>query len=192
MSDQQVYPAKVIASLLDISERRVTQLVNEGIIPKTDRGRYELFPVVQGYIKFLRERKLGEAVVSLDEARQRKLAAEAEMAEIDLAKARADVVLVEDVGKQWDAILSAVKTRLLAVPNKVAPLASVEIDQAIVKEIIEDGIHTALGELAGGIPNNPRSGGKFGTDSGKQPQEADSTAKTDNKRVGGSRATAKS
>jgi hypothetical protein len=75
MSDQQVYPAKTIAPLLDISERRVGQLVNEGIIPKTERGRYELFPVVQGYVKFLRERKLGKAVVSLDEARQRKLAA---------------------------------------------------------------------------------------------------------------------
>ena len=147
---------------------------------------------MQGYIRYLRDRSLEVGVISIDVARQRKTAAEAEMAEIDLAKARADVVLVEDVGKQWDAILSAVKTRLLAVPNKVAPLASVEIDQAIVKEIIEDGIHTALGELAGGIPNNPRSGGKFGTDSGKQPQEADSTAKTDNKRVGGSSATATS
>jgi phage terminase Nu1 subunit (DNA packaging protein) len=154
MSDQPVYPAKVIASLFDITERRVQQLVAQGVIPKTERGRYELFPAVQGYIKFLRERKLSEAVVSLDEARQRKLAAEAEMAEIELAKARADVVRIDDVARQWDAILSGVRTRLLALPTKVAPMVAVENDQSIVKEMIEDGVYSALGELAAGLSDS--------------------------------------
>mgnify|MGYP003154446415 CR=1 FL=1 len=184
MSDQQVYPAKVIASLLDISERRVTQLVNEGIIPKTDRGRYELFPVVQGYIKFLRERKLGRAVVSLDEARQRKLAAEAEMAEIELAKARADVVRVGDVAKQWETILGDVRTRFLALPTKLAPLVAVEDQQKTVEELIEDGINNALGQLAKGISDDARGDGEPKQSTQIEPSEAGTTTEADDIRMG--------
>jgi phage terminase Nu1 subunit (DNA packaging protein) len=181
MSDQPVYPAKVIASLFDITERRVQQLVAQGVIPKTERGRYELFPAVQGYIKFLRERKLSEAVVSLDEARQRKLAAEAEMAEIELAKARADVVRIDDVARQWDAILSGVRTRLLALPTKVAPMVAVENDQSIVKEMIEDGVYSALGELAAGLSD---SVGRPEPGIAELPEPVGSADKADDKRVG--------
>ena len=181
MSDQPVYPAKVIASLFDITERRVQQLVAQGVIPKTERGRYELFPAVQGYIKFLRERKLSEAVVSLDEARQRKLAAEAELAEIELAKARADVVRIDDVARQWDAILSGVRTRLLALPTKVAPMVAVENDQSIVKEMIEDGVYSALGELAAGLSD---SAGRPEPGIAEQPEPVGSADKADDKRVG--------
>ena len=184
MSDQQVYPAKTIASLLDISERRVGQLVNEGIIPKTERGRYELFPVVQGYVKFLRERKLGKAVVSLDEARQRKLAAEAEMAEIELAKARADVVRVEDVARQWETILGDVRTRFLSLPTKLAPLVAVEGEKTTVKEKIEDGINTALGQLAAGISDDARGNGELEQGYQVKPSEADTTAEADDIAMG--------
>jgi phage terminase Nu1 subunit (DNA packaging protein) len=184
MSEQQVYPAKTIASLLDITERRVGQLVKEGIIPKTDRGRYQLFPVVQGYIKFLRERKLGKAVVSLDEARQRKLAAEAEMAEIELAKARADVVRVEDVARQWENILGDVRTRFLALPSKLAPVIAVENKQAIVKEMIEDGINTALGQLSAGISDDARGNGEFEQGDKVKPGEAGTTAETNDIAMG--------
>jgi phage terminase Nu1 subunit (DNA packaging protein) len=148
------HPLKTIATLLDLSERRVQQLSAEGVIPKSERGRYELVPAVQGYVHFLRDRNVNPGVVSLDVARQRKTAAEAELAEIELAKARADVVAIDDVAKRWDAILSGVRTRMLALPSKVAPMVTHENDQGIVKECIEDAIHTALGELSAGLSND--------------------------------------
>ena len=79
---------------------------------------------MQGYIRYLRDRSLEVGVVSINVARQRKTAAEAELAEIELAKARADVLGIEDVAKQWDAILTGVRTRLLAMPTKVAPMVT--------------------------------------------------------------------
>ena len=57
MSDQ-TFPLDTISKLLDLTPQRVTQLVNEGVIPRKERGRYELVPVVRGYIKYLRERGL--------------------------------------------------------------------------------------------------------------------------------------
>ena len=184
MTDQQVCPVGTIASLLDVTERRVNQLVNEGIIPKTDRGRYELFPVIKGYIKYLRERKFGEAVVSLDEARQRKLAAEAALAEIELAKARADVVRVEDVTRQWELILGDVRTRFLALPTKLAPMVAVEDAQKVIEEMIADGVHTALGQLAEGIPDDAGSEAEPTPGAEIEPRKIGAAAKNNDKRVG--------
>ena len=64
------YPIKTICEILDLTDRRVRQLVTHGILPKKDgilpkkseRGRYELIPTVRAYIHWLRDRRLyGEA-----------------------------------------------------------------------------------------------------------------------------------
>ena len=192
MAAPATHPLGTISKLLDLSERRVQQLSREGIIPKAERGRYELVPAVQGYIRYLRDRSLEVGVVSIDVARQRKTAAEAELAEIELAKARADVVGIEDVAKQWDTILTGVRTRLLAMPTKVAPMVAPETDQSLVKEVIEDAVHTALGELAAGLSDD--TGGDAKPDAGvtEQPAKNVAATKTKNKRVGRPRKKAKS
>ena len=62
--------AAEMVEMLLLTPRRLQQLATEGIIPKAARGRYELAPVIQAYINYLRERTLpGEMnVVSLGEA----------------------------------------------------------------------------------------------------------------------------
>ena len=45
-----------MAKLLLLTPRRLQQLVTEGVVPKVERGRYELAPVIQAYIHYLRER----------------------------------------------------------------------------------------------------------------------------------------
>jgi phage terminase Nu1 subunit (DNA packaging protein) len=48
-------PIGVIAKLLDLSERRVQQLSREGVIPKAERGQYDLIGSVRGYVRYLRD-----------------------------------------------------------------------------------------------------------------------------------------
>ena len=55
----QTYPVNVISKLLDLTPQRVGQLVSAGVIPKAERGRYELVPCVRGYIRYLRDRAVG-------------------------------------------------------------------------------------------------------------------------------------
>jgi len=43
-----------ICRLLDLTPQRINQLAKEGVIPKLERGKYELVPVVRAYIQFLR------------------------------------------------------------------------------------------------------------------------------------------
>ena len=138
------------------------QLSPEGVVPKAGRGRYELVPVVCGYIQYLKGRSPDASVMSIDEARQRKAAAEAELVEIELARARGDAVSIEDVAKAWDGILTGVRARMLALPTKIAPLVTHETDQSLVQACIEDAVHTALGECAANLRNDTASEGEPG------------------------------
>ena len=50
---QGLYPKETIATLLNISERRIEQLVKQKIIPKAGRGVFDLGPTVQAYVRYL-------------------------------------------------------------------------------------------------------------------------------------------
>jgi len=85
---------------------------------------------------------------SYDEARTRKLSAEAEIAELELAKIRGTLCMTEDVVKAWESVLHACKAKFLSLPTKVAPVVANESDTSKVKNVIEQAIREALTELA--------------------------------------------
>jgi len=60
MTAKATYPVNVIAKLLDLTPRRVQHLANEGVIPRAEKGRYELVSAVRGYIRYLRDRAMGK------------------------------------------------------------------------------------------------------------------------------------
>ena len=87
-------------------------------------------------------------MVSLDEARRRKLIAEAELAELELQKERGEVVSIEETEKRWTEILGAVRAKILALPTTMAAVSAVESDQKIVKELLTKSVEQALLELS--------------------------------------------
>jgi hypothetical protein len=87
--------------------------------------------------------------IDLDEARQRKLAAEAQLAELDLARQQGQVVAIEDVGVELERCYSAVRSRLMAIPPKLAPLLCPD-DPATAQSMIEAVVIEALAELSNG------------------------------------------
>ena len=62
---EAAYPVTTIAKLLILTERQVQSLARQGVMPKADRGRYELVPVVRAYIRCLRETLIPEDQVRL-------------------------------------------------------------------------------------------------------------------------------
>lgn len=56
----------------------------------------------------------------LEEAKARKMAAEAELAELELAKARGELIAVEDAVKEAEQVFERLRARLIAVPGKEA------------------------------------------------------------------------
>jgi hypothetical protein len=94
--------------------------------------------------------------VTYDEARTRKVAAEAEIAELELERIRGTLCLTEDVVKTWENVLYACKAKFLAMPSKIAPLVANESEISKIQQAIEEHIKEALSELANYQPEiNP-------------------------------------
>ena len=74
---------QAIAKLLKLSERRIQQLAKEGVIPKAERGKYDLIGSVQGYIDFLKAKAGGDFTAEeVLKNKNKLLKAKAEIAEI--------------------------------------------------------------------------------------------------------------
>jgi hypothetical protein len=90
----------------------------------------------------------GGKPADVEEAKARKLAAEAELAEITLAKARRELVAIDAVAQAVGDEYAAVRAKLLSLPTKLAPLVAIEEREAACRDLIERGITEALNELS--------------------------------------------
>jgi phage terminase Nu1 subunit (DNA packaging protein) len=147
----QTYPVSVISKLLDLSPRRVYQLANEGVIPRAEKGRYELVPAVRGYIRYLRDRAIGAGALPEDAARAfraRLIKAQAEAQEMENEKVRGELIPQAVVGRAWADMAMAFRARTLSVPKKAAPQVVGVNSIAEIEGILERMIMEALDELS--------------------------------------------
>ncbi len=153
------YPVKTIAALLRLTERRVQQLSKEGVIPKAERGRYELAPAVQGYIAYLQDRlapREGDDDpdrIDYHVEKARKTKAEADIAEMEAAKMRGDLVDAIEMKDALELVMSEVKTKLLNnAPTRIAARTKTDKKEASIKAIAKEEIAASLQALASTDP----------------------------------------
>jgi hypothetical protein len=79
--------------------------------------------------------------------------AEAEIAELELAKIRGTLCMTNDVVAAWESVLHACKAKFLALPTKVAPILATETDVVVAKDHLENAIREALAELSNYQPS---------------------------------------
>lgn len=171
--------APELAALLGVSTTRLRQLVADGVLTRAARGQFALPGATQAYCQHMRDRVLGRsgpAPTAGDVNEQERLVrAKADLAEFELKKKRGEVVDAELVGKWWESIVSAAKTRLLAVPSRAAPLVFGATSLAASQAVIENLIAESLNELSA-INPVPSVAGDEGVET---------SAETDSERVGG-------
>ena len=141
-----------LAAHLQMTTKSVQELINKGIIEKKERGKYEIDAVRKQYILHVREVAAGRAKVGdldLQEERARLAKEQADAKEMENAVERGDLVYIENVAKQFELQLTKVRTKLLAVPTKVAPEAHIAATVKEVQSLIEAEIVEALNELVG-------------------------------------------
>ena len=143
------YPVKTIAKLLMLTERRVQQLSKDGVVPRAPDGGYELAPAVQGYIRFLQERSTGNASqvsnVDYHKERARKIKAEADIAEIEAAKRRAEAIDAQEVKQAWQLVLGEVRANMIGVtPARIAQRVRGVDREAELKRIVREEIELAM------------------------------------------------
>jgi len=143
-------PIGVIAKLLDLSERRVQQLGREGVIPKATRGQYDLIGSVRGYVRYLRDQAAKAQAGAPDYAseRARFIRARADLAEMEAEERRGSVIAAEDVEEAWIAVLALLRTRMLALPDRLAPIVHQQTTVADTRSQIRAAIREVLDDLA--------------------------------------------
>ena len=165
---------QAIAKLLKLSERRIQQLAKEEVIPKAERGKYDLIGSVQGYIDYLKAKVGGDFTAEeVLKNKNKLLKAKAELAEIEKMKATGELIPKEEVKRTWLELVQKVKQKLLSIPNKVAPVVVTVKSINEIKLILQEKIYEALYEITSDDKGV-----------GKDDESNKTTAKSNNKSVG--------
>lgn len=184
-------PIGVIAKLLDLSERRVQQLSREGVIPKAERGQYDLIGSVRGYVLYLRDQASKAQAGAPDYAaeRARFIRARADLAEMDAEQKRRALIAADQIEAAWIAVLALLRTRLLALPDRLAPQAFDQSTVGDTRNLIRAAIREVLDDLAQpdiDLETDPEIDRLTDpeTDGGDRPGGAEATAGPDDQRLG--------
>lgn len=145
---------KELSEYLGLSDRRIRQLFKQGIVVKSQRGKYDLKASVLGYVNFLRDKDKNR-----DEAMEKlRLTSEAEKLTHERLKKRKTELQVlqiekklhaqEDVEYFWNAMVLAAKSRITAIPVKVSPILVGIEDRKEIQSILKREISEALNEIS--------------------------------------------
>lgn len=150
----EVTEKELAEKYLGLSDRRIRQLFKEGVLVKSQRGKYDLQKSVLGYINHIRakEKSQSESIEKL------KIAKEAESLTHERLKKRKTELQVlqiekklhaqEDVEYFWNTMVLAAKSRITAIPVKVAPILVGIEDRKEVQSILKREINDALNEIS--------------------------------------------
>ena len=151
MAAPSTFPLDTMCKLLDLTPQRVNQLVNMGVIPRKERGRYELVPVVRSYVRYLRERAIKGDVQGGDDYathRARLTKAKADMAEMEREQMAARLLPYNDVEKAWCDVVANMRSKMLAIPTNAAADTQAASTLIEAKQILKERVNDALQELA--------------------------------------------
>jgi phage terminase Nu1 subunit (DNA packaging protein) len=179
-----------------MDERRFSQLVDNGTISRAERGAYDLDRVREQYVRHLREVAASRKPTGPLDPSQEKGRKDKELADqtaLRNAAMRRELLPRDEVRAAVVDAFSRVRSKLLALPSKLAPLVARSASIADARQKISDGIKEALSELAAtrvadeGFVDGPSGGsGDGGRAVGRLGSSAGSVAK----RVGRPRASA--
>lgn len=140
-----LYTSEVVAQHLDVTERRVRQLRDEGIIREKRPGLYNLVDAMTRYIKYVN----AGSKVDLNDERAKLTKVKREAAEMGNRVRKAELMEVGDVEKAYSTVMMNFRSRILALPQKLAPaVASMEGDQQQIQDLIQAELEEALETLS--------------------------------------------
>lgn len=133
-----------MSQYLNITERRVRQLRDEGVIAEARPGLYELVPTMQKYIRFLNSGSKAD----LNEERARLTKAKRENAELENRRMKGELHDTEEVEKAVKGMCLNFRNRLLILPAKLSPtLAAMGGNQAGIFDALKSALEEAMEEM---------------------------------------------
>jgi phage terminase Nu1 subunit (DNA packaging protein) len=138
-----------MAELLGITSRRINQLSDEGVLPKSGRNLFNISETVPKWIEYqlgLEREKFRKNDMEIGEARRRREVAEARLKEIELDRVLGELVTREMVEAKWNTILSKIKTKILSIGTSISPVIAMR-PASYCQDKISDALREVLHEL---------------------------------------------
>lgn len=140
-----LYTSKVVAQWLCLTERRVRQLRDEGVIVEARPGLYELQPTVARYITYIG----GAGKETLTNERMKLTRAKREAAELENELRKGEVHRTEDIERGIKSMFLNIRSRFLALPAKLSPtLATMGGNQTGIFDELKQAIDEILKEMS--------------------------------------------
>lgn len=140
-----LYTSKVVAQWLCLTERRVRQLRDEGVIVEARPGLYELQPTVARYITYIG----GTGKETLTNERMKLTRAKREAAELENELRKGEVHRTEDIERGIKSMFLNIRSRFLALPAKLSPtLATMGGNQTGIFDELKQAIDEILEEMS--------------------------------------------
>lgn len=134
--------SKELARLLGLTERRIEQLTNDGVLTKLSRGIYDDATAIDAYITY----KINKAseTTDLTEARAKKEDKLAQIKDIELKKLKKEVISIDALEKELSDIASTLSNRLYNLSNRIKLKVEISKEQ---EDVINEQIEETLIEL---------------------------------------------
>ena len=146
---------KVVADVLDITERRVAQLTADGILTEHSPGHYKLLPAIKQYIAYLKSLQTSgvqKPKTAHEQEKERLARIKRESAELDLQLKKNELHKSSDVEFIMTNMLIAFKSKLEVLPYKVLPsvvnVPDGENKADYIVGILNAAVEEALNELS--------------------------------------------
>lgn len=120
-----------MARILGLSERQVTNLANDGVLPQSSKGKYDLVAAVQAYVHYVARGKVHTQVV---DARTRLTEAQARNAEIEAERRAGQLLDREDVQTVLNEAMTIIATGMDGLGGRLANELAGDSDPASIRQ----------------------------------------------------------
>jgi phage terminase Nu1 subunit (DNA packaging protein) len=151
-----------LAEIIGRSEKWITEVQSQHDFPilKKGRGRLGSQYMTADVVAWMEKKKVENLIgnqdaIDLEEAKRRKMAAEAGLAELELMKEQGVLVEIDKVAQDFGEQLTNFRAKMISIPSKCAAQIYTAENVQEIKSILEDAINEALNEIRGIGQSNP-------------------------------------
>ena len=154
-----IISARVLARLIKLSERRIQQLVKEGVLTRESNGKYPMVENIHRYIDYIGIRSRQQTDDELDQVdlnatykkeKIRLTKAQADYEEIKAKLATNQVIDVAQLELALANVFGLIQSKLLVVPERVENELIGETDKDKFHKILLEEIKEAMYEVTDG------------------------------------------
>ena len=151
--DEITVSASVLGNIFGVTDRRIRQMSEEGIVVRAAKGRYRLMDSLRNYILTLKLAAEGAGLdltdgeINIDEEKALHERVKRHISELKLQVMKGSLHEAKDVERVMMDMLAAFKTKIMGIPSKTAPVLE-NRDAAYIKDCMTKEVIDALNELA--------------------------------------------